>query len=115
LDYELVDWVIKLPAGLKMNGLTTKYLFKKLGEQILPKQIVHRRKKGFGIPISRWFTRELKEPLQNLPGGCLIKDGLFSSPYIEKLVSEHLAKKKDRRKQLWPLMVLELWYRRYIG
>jgi len=115
LDYELVDWVTRLPAGLKMKGFTTKYLLKKLGEKILPKQIVHRKKKGFGIPISRWLTQELKEPLQNLPGGRLVRDGLFSGPYIEKLVAEHLAKKKDNRKQLWPLLVLELWYRRYIG
>jgi len=115
LDYELVDWVTRLPAGLKMKGFTTKYLLKKLGKKILPKQIVHRKKKGFGIPVSRWLTQELKEPLQNLPGGRLVRDGLFSGPCIEKLVAEHLTKKKDNRKQLWPLLVLELWYRRYIG
>ncbi|MBE0467446.1 MAG: asparagine synthase (glutamine-hydrolyzing), partial [Candidatus Desulforudis sp.] len=45
LDYELVDWAARLPARFKMKGLTTKYLLKRLGDKLLPKQTVHRSKK----------------------------------------------------------------------
>lgn len=116
LDYELIDWATRLPVRFKMRGLTTKYLFKKLGEKLLPKEIVHRSKKGFGIPVSSWLGHELKEPLHDLLNNSrFVQKGVFSRVHLERLVREHLEKARDNRKQLWPLLVLELWHRQYIN
>ena len=61
LDHEFVEFVCSLPMFYKLNGLKTKYLFKKAAAGFLPKSIIHRAKKGFGIPVSRWLCGELKD------------------------------------------------------
>src|SRR5262249_16566033 len=61
LDYTLVDWLGRVPSHLKLRGMTTKYLLKKAMAKRLPPGIAARRKKGFGIPVARWFKGELRE------------------------------------------------------
>jgi asparagine synthase (glutamine-hydrolysing) len=60
LDQELVEFACRLPMQYKLHGLKTKYLLKKAAAGILPDSIINRKKKGFGIPISKWLTGELK-------------------------------------------------------
>ena len=99
----------------KLNGLKTKYLLKKAATGILPEGIVNRTKKGFGIPVSRWLTEELK-PLMfyYLEEERIKKQGFFNYPYIKNLITDHLIKKKDNRKLLWTLLVFQIWYEKFI-
>src|SRR5262249_29532197 len=60
LDQRVVEFTCALPTLYKLNGLTTKYLLKKAAAGLVPKDIIYRRKKGFGIPVSRWLGAELK-------------------------------------------------------
>lgn len=115
LDHEFVEFVCSLPMVYKLNGLTTKYLLKKAGEGILPDSIIQRKKKGFGIPISRWLTGELKDFMLDYLGEERIKrQGFFNYPYVKGLVDEHLGKKKDNRKLLWTLLAFQLWYEKFV-
>jgi len=115
LDHEFVEFVCRLPMHYKLQGLTTKYLLKKVAKDILPPGIPNRSKKGFGIPISRWLTGELKEfMLGHLSENRIKKQGFFNYPYIKTLMDDHLAKRKDNRKLLWPLLVFQIWYERYV-
>lgn len=114
LDYKLVEFVNSIPAELKLRGLTTKYLFKKLMEKKIPKEIVWRPKKGFGIPIAFWIKKELKDFTLELFNQAKIKrEGIFNYSYINQLLKEHFSGKKDHRKLLWTLMVLEMWLEKW--
>lgn len=114
LDREFVEFVCRLPMDYKLNGLKTKYLLKKAAEGFLPKKIVYRQKKGFGIPVSKWLTGDLKEFMSDYLSEERIKrQGIFNSPYIKRLIEEQLSKKKDNRELLWTLLVFQVWYERY--
>jgi asparagine synthase (glutamine-hydrolysing) len=114
LDYELVEFIMNLPSSLKLRGLTSKYLLKKAMKNFLPEEIIRRKKKGFGVPIAKW----VKGPLRELFGDLLSQDrikkeGFLNPDYVTSLFQDHLANKKDNRKQLWTLLVWELWLARY--
>jgi asparagine synthase (glutamine-hydrolysing) len=114
LDYELVEFVMNLPSSLKLRQFTSKYLLKKVMKDFLPKEVIHRKKKGFGVPIAKW----VKGPLRELFGDLLSYDrirqeGFLNPDYVTCLLRDHLANKKDNRKQLWTLLVWELWLNRY--
>jgi asparagine synthase (glutamine-hydrolysing) len=114
LDHELVEFVMSLPSNLKLKGFTSKYILKRAMKKFLPEEVVHRPKKGFGVPIAKW----VKGPLKGLFSEFLSKDrikreGFFNSGYVTQLFEDHLSGKRDNRKQLWTLLVWELWLNRY--
>jgi asparagine synthase (glutamine-hydrolysing) len=116
LDHEFVEFVCRLPLVYKLNGFCTKVLLKKAARGILPDSIIRRPKKGFGIPISRWLCGELKElMLEQLSEERIKRQGFFNYPYISRLMDEHLQRKNDHRKLLWPLIVFQIWYDRFMG
>ncbi len=115
LDFELVEYVNSLPPRLKLRGLQTKYVLKQAMKQRLPQQILRRKKKGFGIPIARWFRRELRElMLDVLSPSRLRQGGIFEPAAVSRLVEEHLQGQRDHRKQLWTLLSFELWRDQYL-
>lgn len=114
LDYELVQFVMALPSSLKLKSMTSKYILKRAMRGLLPEEIIHRSKKGFGAPIAKWAKGPLRTLFMNLLSPERIKrEGFLNSEYVEKLLDEHLAGKRDNRKQLWTLMVWELWAEHY--
>jgi asparagine synthase (glutamine-hydrolysing) len=115
LDQEFVEFACRLPTKYKLKGLKTKYLLKKAARGILPNEIIDRRKKGFGIPISRWLRNELKDfMLNSLEETKIKRQGYFNYAYIKKLIDDHLEKKKDNRKALWTLLVFQIWHEQYL-
>jgi asparagine synthase (glutamine-hydrolysing) len=114
LDYELVEFVMGLPPGLKLKGLTSKYLLKKIMKHFLPNEVIQRKKKGFGVPIAKWVKGPLRELFGDLLSPDRIKqEGFLNPEYVTSLLQDHLLNKKDNRKQLWTLLVWELWVNRY--
>jgi asparagine synthase (glutamine-hydrolysing) len=115
LDNELVEFVCRLPMEYKLAGLKTKYLLKKAAEGLVPAAVIHRQKKGFGVPLSKWLTGELKEfMLDYLSEESIRNQGIFNYSYIRRIIEEHLMRKKDNREMLWTLLVFQTWYERYI-
>lgn len=115
LDYTFVEYVAQLPTMYKLNGLTMKYILKKAVRDVLPAEIIHRKKKGFGVPVSKWFKHDLKDLLLSYLSEDRIRQaGLFQYAYIKHLLDEHFADKCDHRKQLWPLLVFEIWREHYL-
>jgi asparagine synthase (glutamine-hydrolysing) len=110
LDHELVEFVMGLPSEVKLKGFTSKYILKKAMEPFLPKEVIHRKKKGFGVPIAKWVKGPLKELFGDLLSPDRIRrEGFLDPSYVSTLLEDHLAGKKDNRKQLWTLLVWELW------
>ena len=114
LDYELVEFVMGLPSKLKLKRFTSKYILKKAMKTLLPKEVIHRKKKGFGVPIAKWVKGPLRELFEELLSpDRLRREGFLNPGYVETLLKEHLVNKKDNRKQLWTLLVWELWVNHY--
>jgi asparagine synthase (glutamine-hydrolysing) len=114
LDHELVEFIMGLPSRMKLRGLTSKYILKKAMGNWLPDEIIQRSKKGFGVPIAKWVKGPLKELFGELLSADRIRqEGFLNSEYVTNLYQEHLHNRRDNRKQLWTLLVWELWVNRY--
>lgn len=115
LEHNLVNFICSLPTEKKLRLFVTKYLLKRTMENFLPKEIVYRTKKGFGIPVSFWIKSELKNNFLELINDSAIKKlGIFNMNYVKTLLKHHLENKRDNRKQLWSLFMLELWCRNWL-
>ena len=114
LDHELVEFVMGLPSHYKLKGLTSKYILKKAMKNYLPGEVIERKKKGFGVPIAKWVKGPLKELFRDLLSPDRIKrEGFLNPESVTTLLQDHLLNRKDNRKQLWTLLVWELWVNRY--
>jgi asparagine synthase (glutamine-hydrolysing) len=114
LDHELVEFVMNLPSRWKLRGFTSKYILKKAMGNWLPDEVINRPKKGFGVPIAKWVKGPLRGLFEDLLSFNRIKqEGFLNPEYVTTLFQDHLANKKDNRKQLWTLLVWELWVNRY--
>ncbi len=115
LDKDVVEFVCHLPMKYKLNGFTTKYLLKRSAAGMLPRNIIYRQKRGFGIPLAKWLTTELKDfMLDYLSEERIRKQGIFHYPSVKKLIDEQFAKTNDHREPLWTLLVFQTWYERYL-
>ncbi len=114
LDYTFVEFVSLIPFRLKLKGLKSKYILKKAMSDKLPPEVLARPKKGFGIPVGKWFRRELRSLLlDSLSESRIRGQGIFQPREITRLVDEHLRGTRDNRKQLWTLFMFQLWYEHY--
>jgi asparagine synthase (glutamine-hydrolysing) len=115
LDHELIEFVGKIPSALKLKGLTTKYILKKAMEGLVPSQIVHRKKHGFGAPVGQWFRTSLREYVREtlLSPGAL-RRGYFREEVVRDLIDEHQCGKRDHGQRLWVLLTLEIWHQIFI-
>jgi asparagine synthase (glutamine-hydrolysing) len=114
LDHRLVEFAATIPPELKLKGATTKYIFKKAMEGILPNEILYRPKRGFAVPLGHWFRGQLGSFVRDLLlSPTSIDRGIFNRQYIERLIDMN-----DRGRpldlQLWTLITFELWCRRFI-
>ncbi len=115
LDHELVEWAATLPDAVKMTNGTTKALFKKAMQPYLPREVLYRKKRGFGCPIDRWFRRELKPmAYDTLLAQSARQRDLFRPEYVRRLLDEHCTARADHHYRLWALLMLELWFRMWI-
>jgi asparagine synthase (glutamine-hydrolysing) len=115
LDHKIAEFAFKLPGRLKLHGLTTKWIFKKTMDRLLPRQNIYRRKEGFSIPIKHWLRTELKDMLFDFLSPKRINDGgFFDSRQIEKMLHLHMEEKKNFSHQLWALLVFEIWKENYL-
>jgi asparagine synthase (glutamine-hydrolysing) len=116
LDHTVVDLVTSLPPEWKLRGRTTKHLLKKLACRLLPKHIVHRRKRGFGIPVAGWLRGPLRDLAQDLLGPeRLRRQGIFDPAAVGELLAEHLRGRVNHRKPLLTLLLFQLWHDRWLA
>ncbi len=115
LDHKVIEFAASLPENIKLKGTENKSLLKKVASRLVPKEVIYRRKMGFGVPITHWLRGELKDYLrENLLSEKFVGRGIFKKEVVEKLVSEHIKGEKDHVWQLWTLLMLELWFQKFI-
>ena len=117
LDHVFLEWVTSLPANWKMRGTRQKYIFKKLGERIgVPKEVLHRRKQGFALPLDRWMRSDLKDLIVSiLLDSTTLSRGYFSVRGIRRLLDEHFQARRDHSPRIWRFLMFELWQRNFLG
>ena len=114
LDVEFAEFANRIPSKLKLKGFTRKYILKKSLENKLPKEILYRKKKGFGIPLAKWLKNELKQTLlDNLSPSRLNQSGLFNANTIKTMLDDHFSGRKDNRKPIWTIFMFEMWRERF--
>jgi asparagine synthase (glutamine-hydrolysing) len=114
LDHRIVEFAASLPAHLKVRGSTQKVLLRKLMRDRLPQWIVKGRKVGFDIPAHEWLRGPLRPLLEEtLAAGASAYGGLFRRSEIEALLQDHLSRRANLGYQLWGLMILFLWMRKW--
>jgi len=115
LDHELVEFLAKVPAKIKVQNNQPKHLMRKLAADYLPAPILQREKQGFMLPIAYWFRTDLY-PLvsQTLEESFFVKEGWFRRESIQQLLDEHRTNRYDHHVRLWMLLNLELWHQLYI-
>lgn len=115
LDHELVEFLAKVPARIKVQNNQPKFLMRRLAADYLPAPILNREKQGFMLPIAYWFRTDLF-PLvsQTLENSHFVKEGWFKREVIQNLLTEHRSNRHDHHVRLWLLLNLELWHQLYI-
>jgi asparagine synthase (glutamine-hydrolysing) len=115
LDHPLVEWAARLPDRYKVRGAEGKVLLKRLAREWLPREIVDRPKVGFTVPISPWFRGPLRELVADtlLSPTCLGR-GYFEPRVLRGYLDDHFEGRRDRAREIWTLLTLELWHRAFI-
>jgi asparagine synthase (glutamine-hydrolysing) len=115
LDNHLMEFAASLPQHLKLRRLTTKYVLKRVLKKLLPAENLHRRKMGFGVPIGSWFRSSMQPFLRlTLLSEKSLARGLFKPEIVLQIINQHVEGKADHSHRLWSLLMLELWFQRFI-
>jgi len=110
VDFELVEMMARMPSSLKVRGFSLKYLMKKAVAPWLPREIIERKKRGFGAPIGAWLRKDLQPMISELLSEDQTRRrGLFQWSAIHRLISDHAAERADHTDHLFALVMLELW------
>jgi len=104
LDIDFVNLVRRIPPKMKFNGVQTKKILKDSLTNILPQEIIHRKKKGFGMPIGKWFED------QTLSIDASKFSNYLDADIVRKISNEHISGKSDWRSFLWAYHSLEQWH-----
>ncbi|MFH1824082.1 MAG: asparagine synthase (glutamine-hydrolyzing) [Candidatus Firestonebacteria bacterium] len=110
LDTALIEFVATLPQEFKICKGQTKYILRKAFKDILPPQILNRKKHGFGIPLAIWFTKDLgkffEEKVLSESSKCKM---YLNQEKVRQIYNEHLKKINDNSQKLWLILQFELW------
>jgi len=115
LDHHLMEFAASLPENLKLRRLTTKYLLKRVLRKLVPAENLNRSKMGFGVPIGHWFRGAMQPFLrETLLSEKALGRGLFQPEMVRRLINQHVEGSIDHSHRLWSLLMLELWFERFI-
>jgi asparagine synthase (glutamine-hydrolysing) len=111
LDNEIVDFMCTVPPELKIRRMTSKYLLREAVKDLVPTQIIRRRKAGFGAPIRTWLRRDLREMVDDLLSPERIASrGYFDATAIRRLITDDREGRSDNTYRIWALLTLEVWH-----
>lgn len=115
LDVDLVNLSTKIPPHLKMKGKTVKYILKKVAEKYLSHDVIYRPKTGFGAPVRKWISADLKTMLADrLSAERIAKRGIFSAKGVHDLIRANAEGKIDASYQIFALLAIESWMEQFI-
>jgi asparagine synthase (glutamine-hydrolysing) len=118
LDVELVNFIFSLPDTYKIDSSIRKKILQDAFKDFLPEKLYNRPKKGFEVPLLKWFRREMKSLIVDdlLSKKNIEEQGIFHYPEIEKLKRQLFSSTPgDVHARIWGLIVFQWWWRRVVG
>lgn len=114
LDHRIVEFAARLPENLKLGNGTLKHVLRELVRGKIPASVLNRPKQGFDIPVHHWLRTVLKPLLlDTLTEAAVTDSGVFSWPAVNQLITRHMARRINAGYQLWGLLTLFLWMKRW--
>ncbi|MCU0237816.1 MAG: asparagine synthase (glutamine-hydrolyzing), partial [Pyrinomonadaceae bacterium] len=115
LDHKVIEFAASLPQNIKINGTETKSLLKKVAAKLVPKEVIYRRKMGFGVPIGSWIRKDMNAFVrETLLSEKFAKRDLFNQAKVVELLDKHDSNKEDFATPIWTLLMLEMWFQKFI-
>jgi asparagine synthase (glutamine-hydrolysing) len=119
LNRELAEYVAwNIPPTLKLKGRvfpTTKYIFRRAMQDVLPPEVLRQPKAGFAAPVDYWLANDLREMTDDLLSESSVRArGLLRPEVVRKYVDEHRAGQQDWSMQIWQFLTLELWMQNFL-
>lgn len=115
LDNEFLDFVDQIPINFKIRRNKTKWIFKKSMEGIVPNEIIHRKKVGFGVPLRNWMEKDFSELMHSiLSKNNLNKLGIFDPKKVSQLLIDNKSGKIDANYTILSIMAIETWCQRFL-
>jgi asparagine synthase (glutamine-hydrolysing) len=118
LDYEVVNFLFSLPEEYKINGKIRKRVLQDSFKDVLPRQLYNRPKKGFEVPLLKWFRNEMKSLITDdlLSEEFITQQGVFEYPEIDKLKRQLFSSNPgDVHARIWGLIVFQWWWKKYVS
>jgi asparagine synthase (glutamine-hydrolysing) len=115
MDTVVTNFAFSLPTRHKVRGLQKKRLLRKAMEPLLPREVVHGRKRGFSIPAAAWLRGEL-EPFarETLSPAVVRRQGILQPDAVTRVLETHVSGRQDLSRQLWGLLAFTLWYEHHV-
>ncbi|MEE8415690.1 MAG: asparagine synthase (glutamine-hydrolyzing) [Desulfobacterales bacterium] len=111
LDHKLIEFVAQIPERMKLRGSIGKYVLKQAVKQIVPEEIIQRRKHGFNVPIQTWLTGWLEEYARDiLSESNLRQQGIINPEYVHDLWSSMRGNTYNYDRRIWLLLMFQIWY-----
>jgi asparagine synthase (glutamine-hydrolysing) len=114
LDHHLVELAFSLPDACKVSGRHGKHLLKEASRGLLPDEVIDRPKRGFPVPIARWFRQPKNPFIDVLLDPESLRDGLLEPAFVRRRVEQFL-KGDEIAVELWAILNLELWRREFVA
>jgi asparagine synthase (glutamine-hydrolysing) len=115
LDSVVADFAHALPTRHKVRGLGKKVLLRRAAAPLLPREIVHGRKRGFSIPAAAWLRGELEGFARDvLSAETLRRQGYLDPAAVGRVLGDHVSGRADNSRQLWGLLALTLWHEEHV-
>ncbi len=114
IDHRLLEFAWQLPERYRWDGVNGKLLLRRLLYRLLPRELVDRPKQGFETPLDDWLRGPLREWVNDLLNPATLRaEGLLNATVVSALVTEHLSGRSNNGYALWPVLMFEVWRRRW--
>jgi asparagine synthase (glutamine-hydrolysing) len=115
LDYRVVELAVRMPLAMKFRRGQGKRVLLEAFADLIPPEVVRRKKMGFGVPLDHWFRGPLGGFARDVFSDPRTLDRrLFRPEAVASLLEDHVAGRFDHSYRLWSLLVLELWQRQWL-
>jgi asparagine synthase (glutamine-hydrolysing) len=116
LDPRLVEFMLRLPPGVRTHPRDLKKLLKEAVADLLPPELLGAGKSGFVLPVGHWLRGRLRPMVEKTLGPSYLKQqGLFSPKIYDRYVLPHMRGQRDYDWQIWTLLMFQLWWAKYLG
>ena len=111
LDTDLLELALRLPDSTRMARLSLKRAMKLAVTDLLPPEILQRRKQGFGLPLDRWFRTDLRDYIEGMLSPSARVRSYLEGGALDQMLAEHMSGSARHGHRLWTLLTLEVFLR----